>query len=387
MIHTAAKRARAAFVLRFGTEPQYIAAAPGRVNLIGEHTDYNDGFCLPCAIDRYTCVAISSRGDGAISVVACDENNSVDEFDGAKPIERTREALWANYVRGTLAAFQRDGFAIKGANIVIAGDVPRGAGLSSSASLEMAVAHAFKWIGQWNVDAKTLALAGQFAEHAFVDCQCGIMDQMISVSARSNYAMLLDCRSLQMQAVPLPEDVAIVIVNSKISRGLVDSEYNARRAQCYQAAKLLGVPALRDASDESLRAAIPEMEALLAKRARHVVSENARTVACANALAASDLFAVGQLMRASHASLRDDFEVSVPAIDRLVDLLADVIGDSGGARMTGGGFGGCVVALCPVHRVEAVHAAVAQNYRSPGGECADIYLCRASDGAEVRLQS
>ena len=387
MTHAAAERANAAFVLRFGAEPQYIAEAPGRVNLIGEHTDYNDGFCLPCAIDRYTCVAISRRDDNCICVVACDENNSEDEFDLAKPIGRTRRTLWANYVRGTLAAFQRDGFDIAGANIVIAGDVPRGAGLSSSASLEMAVAHAFKWLGKWNVDAKTLALAGQYAEHTFVDCQCGIMDQMISVSARTNHAMLLDCRSLQTRAVPIPDDIAIVIVNSKISRGLVDSEYNARRAQCYKAAKLVGVPALRDINVESLNATISGMDEVLAKRVRHVVSENARTLACAQALSVGDIAEVGRLMRASHASLRNDFEVTVPAIDHLTDLLANAIGDTGGARITGGGFGGCVVALCRIQQVDAVGAAVSLRYRSPAGESADVYVCRASDGAGAALRS
>lgn len=358
-----------------------MARAPGRVNLIGEHTDYNDGFALPCAIDRETVIAARTRGDGIVRAVAADDGHREDRFAAAGPIVPIAAPHWANYVRGVVAALIRQGHAIGGAELAIAGNVPQGAGLSSSASLEVAVGQALKMLFGLDVSPTALALAGQRAEHDFAGCLCGIMDQLVSAHGKAGHALLLDCRSLETMSVPLPADVAIVIIDSRIQRGLVDSEYNLRRRQCEQAAVQFCVKALRDVSPALFAAHETDLDPLLLRRARHVVSENERTLAAAAALRAGDLKRIGALMRASHASLRDDFEVSVPAIDALVDLVNGVIGDAGGARMTGGGFGGCVVALAPRAMAAEVKAAVLRHWRSNSGEPAVVHECLAADGA------
>jgi len=228
-----------------------------------------------------------------------------------------------------------------------------------------------------------MALIAQRAENRFVGCNCGIMDQLISARGEAGSALLIDCRSLQTRAVPLPADAAVMIVNSRVQRGLVDSEYNTRREQCEAAARHLGVAALRDASPATLTERGAGLHPTALRRARHVVTENQRTLAAADALAAGDLRRMGELMAASHASMRDDFEITVPAIDRLVEILQRAIGSEGGARMTGGGFGGCVVALLPAALVPAARAAVEAHYRAPSGERGDVYVCRPAAGAGV----
>jgi galactokinase len=376
-------RATAAFTAQFGGLPALLVRAPGRVNLIGEHTDYSDGFCLPCAIDRDTVVAIRARSDGQVRVLACDQGASLDAFDAHQPITPNADLPWSHYVRGTLAALQATGLDIGGAELAIAGDVPQGAGLSSSASIEIAVAHAFKLLRGWQLDGKVLARAGQQAEHRFAGCQCGILDQLASVGGVAGHALLLDCRSLATRPVPLPPGTAVVVIDSGIARGLVDSEYNLRRQQCADAARLFGVAALRDVSLARWQAEADTLPPLLARRAGHVISENARTLHAADALADGDLARMGALMRESHASMRDDFEITLPAIDALAALVDEAIGGQGGARMTGGGFGGCVVALAAQARVPAIRAAVARDYRSPQGLAATLWVCQASAGAGV----
>jgi galactokinase len=229
--------------------------------------------------------------------------------------------------------------------------------------------------------ATEIALLAQQAENEFVGCQCGIMDQLISARGQAGHALLIDCRSLAARPVPLPADLAVVIVHSRVARGLVDSAYNERRQQCEAAARHCGVPALRDLDLAALQAGAAGLNPLTLRRARHVVSENQRTLDAAEALATGDLRALGVLMAHSHASMRDDFQITVPAIDQLVAITQSAIGDEGGARMTGGGFGGCVVALMPQQRVAAVQAAVARQYRAPGGEAATVWVCQARDGA------
>jgi galactokinase len=357
------------------------ARAPGRVNLIGEHTDYNDGFALPCAIDRETVVAARARPDGIVRAVAADDSNREDRFSVLEPLSPVATPRWANYVRGVVAALKREGHAIGGAELAIAGNIPQGTGLSSSASLEMAVGQALKMLFQLDITPTALALAGQLAEHEFAGCNCGIMDQLVSAHGKVGHALLLDCRSLSTTPVRLPAGAGIVIIDSRIPRGLVDSEYNLRRQQCEQVAAHFGVRALRDISVEHFAAESAGLDAVLARRARHVVSENARTLAAAQALQAGKLSQMGELMRASHASLRDDFEVSLPAIDALVGLVNDVVGEAGGARMTGGGFGGCVVALAPRAMSAEINAAVEQHWRNGNGEAAVVHDCLAADGA------
>lgn len=373
------------FRQHFGHGPTTLARAPGRVNLIGEHTDYNDGFVLPCAIDFHTLVAARPRTDGRVRVLALDMDDATDQFRADATIVHTPRAPWADYVRGVVRELQLSGQAPGGpvgADIAITGNVPRGAGLSSSAALEVALLQAWQQMqGLHGLDQTTIARLAQRAENDFVGCRCGIMDQLVSARGEAAHALLIDCRSLQATPVPLPAGLAVLIAHSKVRRGLVDSAYNERRTQCEAAARHFGVPALRDLSPVRLEAGAAGLDDLTLRRARHVVTENARTTAAANALAAGDLATLGRLMAQSHASMRDDFGITVPAIDQLVDVLQRAIGSEGGARMTGGGFGGCVVALLPQDRVAAATAAVAQNYRSPGGEAAEVWVCQAQAGA------
>lgn len=367
----------------FGYDATLTVKAPGRVNLIGEHTDYNDGFVLPCAIDYETVISCARRDDRKIRVIAVDYDRQHDIFSLDEPILSHAEQQWSNYVRGVVKHLQRRDGRFGGADLVISGNVPQGAGLSSSAALEVAVGKALQSLYHLSVDNVALALNGQEAENQFVGCNCGIMDQLISALGKDNHALLIDCRTLGTRAVPMPDNVAVVIVNSNVKRGLVDSEYNARREQCETGARFFAVEKLRDVALEQFEAVAHELDDTVAKRVRHVLSENARTLAAADALAAGDLRLMGRLMAESHASMRDDFDITVPAIDSLVTIIKGEIGEAGGVRMTGGGFGGCVVALVPADRVEDVRAAVAKHYQPQTGLEAMCYVCHASEGAGV----
>ncbi len=371
------------FKTHFGYEPTHCFRAPGRVNLIGEHTDYNDGFVLPCAINYQTVVAAAARSDNTVAVVAADYNRQVSAFQLQADIPPDAAAPWSNYARGVAWALFQRGYRLSGADLVIAGDVPKGAGLSSSASLEVVVGAALTRLSNLEVDGKTIALAGQQAENEFVGIRTGIMDQFISALGQQNHALLIDCRSLDYSAVPIPAGTAIIIANSNVKRGLVDSEYNTRRRECEAAAAHFGVPALRDVPADVFALHQDELEETVAKRARHVISENARTRAAAEALKRGDLKLMGRLMAESHISMRDDFEITVPPIDALVEIIGAVIGEAGGARMTGGGFGGCVVALAPQELVAEVKAAIAKNYPAASRLEATVYVCQASAGAGV----
>lgn len=380
---TVISKAQNAFEQCFGASPDMLIQAPGRVNLIGEHTDYNDGFVLPCAIDFGTVAAASRRDDQKVCVVAADYDNDRDEFDLSQPIEYRDNKLWANYIRGVIKYLAERGFTFGGMNIAVSGNVPQGAGLSSSASLEVVIGQTVKALYDLPVSRETIALNGQQAENQFVGCNCGIMDQLISACGEAGHALLIDCRSLETRAVAMPENSVVMIVNSNKKRGLVDSEYNTRRRQCEAAAAFFGVPALRDVTAEQFAAHAHELDAVTAKRARHVISENIRTLAAAEALKDGDLPRLSQLMAESHHSMRDDFEITVPEIDALVAIIGDVIGLEGGVRMTGGGFGGCVVALVKPEHVTPVTEAINAHYTAITGLTADIYVCRASDGAGV----
>jgi galactokinase len=371
-----------AFKTAFGEIPQHLVQAPGRVNLIGEHTDYNDGFVLPCAINFGTHIAASTREDAIVRVVAADYGAQMDEFRLDQPILPLVDGAWPNYVRGVVKYLLEHGLPLQGADLALAGNVPQGAGLSSSASLEVAVTQAFKTLqGFDDLSPTDMALIAQRAENRFVGCNCGIMDQLVSARGEIGSALLIDCRSHETRAVPMPPDVAVMIVHSRVRRGLVGSEYNTRRMQCEAAASHYGVRALRDLSLARLEADAGDLDATVLRRARHIVTENQRTLDAAEALAAGDLRRMGLLMAASHDSMRDDFEITAPAVDQLVEILQDAIGPVGGARMTGGGFGGCAVALLPLEQVESVRQAVAQHYRAPTGEAGTVYVCQASAGA------
>lgn len=370
-----------AFQHVLGYAPSHIIQAPGRVNLIGEHTDYNDGFVLPCAINYQTVVAATKRNDDLVRVVSVDYGNAVDEFDLNAEISFVPEKMWANYIRGVVKCLRERGLIFHGADIAVTGNVPQGAGLSSSAALEVVIGQTFKELYQLDITQAEIALNGQQAENQFVGCNCGIMDQMISAKGQANHAMLLDCRSLETEEVAMPEEMAVVIINSNKKRGLVESEYNTRREQCEAAARAFGVKALRDVSLEQFNAKVAELDEMVAKRARHVITENARTLLAAQALRQHDLPRLSALMAESHASMRDDFEITVKEIDTLVEIVKEVIGDQGGVRMTGGGFGGCVVALVHPTQVAAVKSAVESQYQAATGLKESIYVCQATAGA------
>jgi len=365
----------------FGTEATESFQAPGRVNLIGEHTDYNDGFVLPCAIDYQTVIACAKRDDRRVRVVAADYDRQQDTFSLDEPIVAHPDYMWANYVRGVIKHLQLRQPDFGGVDMVISGNVPQGAGLSSSASLEVAVGTVLNQLYRLGLDGATLAVNGQEAENQFVGCNCGIMDQLISALGEKDHAMLLDCRTLTTRPVPMPKDIAVVIVNSNFRRSLVGSEYNTRRQQCEAGAAFFGQTSLRDVTLAQFNARQHELDPVVAKRVRHVLTENARTLEAADALANGDLSRMAVLMAESHASMRDDFEITVPPIDSLVEIVKATLGDKGGVRMTGGGFGGCVVALMPLDEVERVKAAVAARYQAESGIQETFYVCKASEGA------
>lgn len=371
-----ARRLADGFAQGFGGAPSGVVRAPGRVNLIGDHTDYNDGLVLPIAIARETRVAWRATGTRQLRVIALDAGREQDAF--AIGPEPSRIGGWRDYVRGTVDAAYRRGLPLAGAELAIAGDIPQGSGLSSSASLEIALLHALAAAaGARNPASVELALAAQDAENAFVGTRCGIMDQLVIAAAQPDTALLIDCRSLDSVATRLPPDWAVLIVQSGVTRGLVEGAYNLRRAQCEEAAAALGIKALRDAREPDL----DRLEPLLRKRAQHVVTENARVVEARDALLGGDLAALGSAMGRSHASLRDDFEVSHPQVDRLVALLQSVIGSEGGARMTGGGFGGAVVAVFARNRADAIRAQLTESWENEGMGALGSFLTDAMGGA------
>lgn len=370
------------FTQYFNASPELTVFAPGRVNLIGEHTDYNDGFVLPTAINFGTYISVTKRNDRTVNIIACDIDNETETFD-LDDIEFNHEKMWVNYVRGTLKILLANHPDISGADLAVKGNVPQGTGLSSSASFENAILKAFASINNINLDGVDAALMAQKAENTFVGCNCGIMDQLISALGKQGNAMLLDCRSLTYEYASIPDGMSLVIVNSNVKRTLVGSEYNTRREQCEAAAKHFNKPALRDVTIEELESERNNLPQLIYQRAKHVITENDRTIQSLKALNQNDMASMSTLMAASHVSMKDDFEITTPELDTLVDIIANVLGDKGGARMTGGGFGGCAIALTPNHLVAQVEKAIADQYPQKTGLVADVYVCVATDGAFV----
>ena len=367
------------FERRFGERPAWVARAPGRVNLIGDHTDYNDGFVLPLAIDRAVWIALRPRDDHRVAVHSLDFHQ-----DAAFEVGRdgARTSGWHEYVRGVGWALAEAGHRLQGWEGVVAGDVPLGAGLSSSAALELAAARAFAGAARIEWDPVHMARVAQRAENAWVGVNCGIMDQLISATGLRGHAVLIDCRSLETRPVPIPAHASVVVLDTATRRGLVDSAYNERRAQCEAAARFFGVPALRDVSAEAFAAQAHELDALTCRRARHVITENARTLAAADALTAGDVRLVGRLMRESHASLRDDFEVSSDALDTMVALAGEQDGCFG-ARMTGAGFGGAAVALVDAGAAGRFAEEVGRRYHEATGRQPVVSVVAAAQGATL----
>jgi galactokinase len=374
-------RLRTGFAEAYGAAPLIEARAPGRVNLIGEHTDYNDGFAMPVAIGPETRVAFLPEAGADLRVAALDFGES-DCFDPAT-VAPHAEGGWRNYVRGVVDELSRAGIAVPGGALAIAGSIARGTGLSSSASLEVALTHALLAAAGQSRRALDIALLAQRAECGFPGVRCGNLDQIASAATTAGHALLIDCRSLALRQIPLPDDIAIMIVQSGVRRGLIDGEYNTRRAECERAAAFMGVAALRDADEAMLAAAQGALDERAWRRARHVIGDNRRTREAAEALAADDLIATGRLMRESHLSQAADFAITVPHTDSLAGLLNTAIGDEGGARQTGGGFGGAVVAIMRRARVEAVRNAVLAGYRTPDDALPDIRVETPAAGAGV----
>lgn len=366
-----------AFEARFGALPARVVRAPGRVNLIGDHTDYNDGFVLPMAIDRAVWIAARPRSDGRVQLTSLDVAGDLD-ID----LSRFGHApdTWTEYVRAVAWSLGDGGYHLNGWEGIMAGDVPLGAGLSSSAALSLAVTRMFTEMSGIEWDPVRMATLAQRAENVWVGVKCGIMDQLIGTMGREGNAALIDCRSLTVRQVPVPKEVAVAILDTGTRRGLVDSQYNARREQCEAAARACGVPALRDATIELLSKA--SVDPVTRRRATHVITENARTVAAADALNRGAVDEVGRLMRESHASLRDDFEVSRRELDIMVDLALESDGCHG-ARMTGAGFGGCAVALVEAQRALDFVEAVSREYASRSGITPSVYVCSPAAGASA----
>ena len=371
----------------YGYNPEKTVFAPGRVNIIGEHTDYNDGFVMPCAINYGMAVSFAKRNDSIWRVYAIDINEQ-DEFDLSQDFTRS-EHKWANYVRGVVKYVQEQCPEFKqGADLVMTSDVPMSSGLSSSAALEISIGKTCQVLGNLSLSLAQIALIGQKAENKFVGANCGNMDQLTSALGQKDHLIMIDCRSLEITPTPVPQGYSIAIINSNVKHDLVTGEYNSRRQECEQAAKFFGVKALRDVTPEQFHARENELKAeseLAYKRAKHVVYEDQRVLDAVAALKANDMVKLGQLMGESHDSMRDDFEITIPEIDYLVELAQVAIGKNGGARMTGGGFGGCIVCLVPNEKVEALRQLIADNYEKQTGIKETFYLCTASDGVRVVL--
>ena len=377
-----AQALQAEFTAMFGGAAA-VYRAPGRVNLIGEHTDYNEGFVLPAAIDLACWAAASRRGDDRLVLYSSNFGESVECDLGDQGLSPSGK--WSDYPLGVARELQRSGYRLRGANLYVRGEVPLGAGLSSSAAIEVCVGYALLHLSGHAIDRARLALLCQRAENEFVGTRCGIMDQFIACHGQAGHAVLLDCRSLDHRAVRIPDPMQLVICNTMVKHALATGEYNTRRAQCEEGVRLLAqalphVRALRDVTEAELEQHRGRLPETIYKRCRHVVTENERVHKLASALQSGEAHAAGELMAESHRSLRDDYEVSCAELDLMVDLAARQKGVFG-ARMTGGGFGGCTVNL--VHAAESLEFRrnVASAYRSATGLDPDIYVCKPSQGA------
>jgi galactokinase len=371
----------------YGRPARWLAAAPGRVNIIGEHIDYNDGFVLPMAIDRYTVIAAAPTADGAQRIqLRSTAGNGAISVDLSQPVKPAAKRAWSNYPVGVIAGFLARGVNPGGFDALIHSTVPLGGGLSSSAALEVATATLLEAMTGHKLDPVDKALLCQKAEHEYAGMPCGIMDQFISVMAKENHLLLLDCRSRRAELVPMTDaSMGFLIVNTNVKHELTGGEYAKRRAQCEQAAKTLGLASLRDATADMLERAHAKMEEVVFRRARHVITEIERTIHAAEGVRASNWPTVGQLMYASHASLRDDYEVSCPELDTVVEI-AGAIGPKGGVsgcRMTGGGFGGCAVALVRTDAVTAVSERIAAEYERRTRIKPTLFVSRPAGGATV----
>lgn len=372
----------------FGHKPAVVAASPGRVNLIGEHTDYNNGFVLPMALSNINVVAVAPSPTGKHRWIGSlgDTMIELDPADASKP----GDPFWSNYVRGVICMMERRGITVPPVDMLVDSNVPRGGGLSSSAAFEVSVCTALSALCGADISPTERALIGQATEHEFVNVPCGIMDQFISANGRKDHALMLDCKDLSYQLIPMTDpSVSVLVIDSAVKHSLADGGYAARRKNCEEACTILGVPSLREATLDMLEEKKEALGDLCYRRARHVVGENLRVETFANAVRRGDWDAAGVAMRGSHASLKNDFEVSCAEVDTLVGL-ADTIPSAAsvyGARMTGGGFGGCIVALVKSEDVEKVAQEMIEGYRTTLGIETTYLITRPGEGARVLYQA
>jgi galactokinase len=380
-----AQQTAADFARTFGREPKWIVAAPGRVNIIGEHTDYNDGFVFPMAIERYTIIAAAPNNLPRITLRSA-AGQGVAVIDLGQPLKPAPKGTWTNYPVGVIAGFLARDINPIGFDAVMSSNVPLGGGLSSSASLEVATATLLEAVTCRRLDPVEKALLCQKAEHDYAGMPCGIMDQFISVLGQKDHILLLDCRSRQTELVPFTDrTMAVLITNTNVKHELTGSEYPTRRKQCETAARALGVASLRDASAELLERNRGKLDEVVYRRARHVIGEIARTPKAADAIRRGDWAQAGEAMYASHYSLKDDYEVSCSELDTVVEI-AKSIGPFGGVigcRMTGGGFGGCAVAIVKTDAVDTVMMTLETRYKAKTGITPTMFVSRPGQGATV----
>jgi galactokinase len=367
----------------FGMEPEIVVSAPGRVNLIGEHTDYNGGYVLPIAIDRSIVMASGRRNDRELHFHALDPGAS--KVTSLARLTFDSSAPWSNYLQGVVDCLQRRGFSLTGGNFCFRGDIPIGSGLSSSAALEIAFAVGILKLNSIEISNKDLIIAAQEAEQEFVGIRCGIMDQFIAVMGRRDHAMFLDCRSLSFSHVPIPKGISIVVCDNGMRRALAGSGYNRRRAECEEAVKVLSgilprATSLRDVSVRQLEVAEGRLSTTLYRRAKHVVTENDRVLQCIEAMHAGDLNRIGELLFQSHKSLSVDFEVSTKELDALIEIARNIKGVYG-ARMTGAGFGGCAICIVAEDRVGSTMENLRTEYFKSTGIPLSLYTIKPADGA------
>ncbi len=367
------------FTRIFSHPPEHIVRAPGRVNLIGEHTDYNGGFVLPMAINFEALIGVRARRDRQVRITALDFGGSLSEFS-LNVIKPDNVNKWSNYVRGVAWALEQRGLVLAGADLALHSTVPIGSGLSSSAALEVCAMLAFLAFANAPISPVEIARLCQKVENDFVGVKSGIMDQFISALARAGHALLIDCRDLSYEYVPMLKGATIVVCDTKKRRGLVTSEYNTRRAECEQAARRMGVSMLRDVSMEQFAKSEPSLPPVVAKRARHVITENERVLRAVAAMKRGDLTTLGRLMDESHTSLKEDYGVSLAELDMLVEIAREQAG-CWGARLTGAGFGGCTVNVVADEAVPLFVERVAEGYRARTGIEPPIYVSRAAAGA------
>ncbi|MFT5282645.1 MAG: galactokinase [Kangiellaceae bacterium] len=366
----------------FGTKPTVLSTSPGRVNIIGEHTDYNDGFVLPAALQFTTQILCAKRSDDIINARSVQYEGELESFNLSQMLTPGSLA-WGNYLRAVVNEFKAANLSLGGCDLLITSNVPQGSGLSSSAALEVAFGGLLNHIFNNGLNEQQIALIGQAAENNFIDCQCGIMDQLISAKAKDHHAILIDCKDLSTRAVHIPENLALVVINSNYPRKLADSEYNQRRKACELAASTMQVGKLREANMNMLDAVKNQLDDVTYRRAKHIITENKRVLDAANAMENGNLTALYSIMQLAHLSLKNDFEITVAATDGLVDICNAALNGKGAARQTGGGFGGAVVCLCDLDDVETVILAVNKEYEARYSLHADIYVCEASEGLQV----